>query len=190
MERIIKGGGLDPQVFSLKDGANGPVAKEDKPDMEQLLKREYERGLAEGRNYAGELVKTQLAVLKQAVEEFSKAKHEAFKHAESQMVELSLKIAEAIIKREATVDRKIVTAIVKEALEALKDKSKISLFISPVDEQVIKEHLPKFMAGIEADIELITDESIEPGGCIVQTPSGRIDALLDTQIEEIRRRLL
>ncbi len=190
-DRIIKSGKIDPVPFSL-DGQYLPSQsdKEEKPDFETLLQQEYQRGLAEGRAYASELVKQQVELFKKAIEDFSKEKEEAFKAAERQMVDLSLQIAKLIISKEVSIDKNIVASIVKEVLDSVKDKSKISLFINPIDEDVIKKHLPKFMAGIEAEVELIVDDSIEPGGAIVQTPSGRIDALIDTQIEELKKRLL
>ncbi len=190
-DRIIRRGEIQPKPFSLNNGASSVEGgKENKPDMEELLKKEYERGFLNGQASGKEEVKAQLDMLKKAVEEFSKQKQEAFKKAERQMVELSLKIARAIIGREASVDKEAVVSIVRDVLDEVKDKSKILLFIHPDDESVIREHLPKFMAGIEADIELIADDSVEQGGCLVQTPSGRIDALVSTQIEEMRKRLL
>jgi flagellar assembly protein FliH len=191
-DRIIRQGDIEAKLFSpeMSGGSSASSSGEDKPSMEDLLRLEYEKGLAKGKDYAEELVAAQLSVLKQAVDVLASEKEEAFKIIERQVVDLSLKIASVIVEKEISSDPKIILSIVKDVLNGIKDKSRISLFINPSDEDIIRPHLSKFTAGIDADIELIGDDSIEQGGVIAQTPSGRIDALIESQIEEIRKRLL
>jgi flagellar assembly protein FliH len=39
----------------------------------------------------------------------------------------------------------------------------------------------------DASIDLLSDQSMRPGDCLIETPNGTVDARLATQIELIRQ---
>ena len=63
--------------------------------------------------------------------------------------------------------------------------------VKPQAVQFIKDTLPNiaYQFGIDAKVNIVSDPSIEDGGCIFQTNNGIVDASIDTQLEIIKKSL-
>ena len=46
-----------------------------------------------------------------------------------------------------------------------------------------------YQYGIDSKINIVSDPSIEEGGCVFQTNNGIVDASIDTQLEIIKKAL-
>jgi flagellar biosynthesis/type III secretory pathway protein FliH len=110
------------------------------------------------------------------------------------VVKLAVEIAQRIVKRhiEATPDAAV--AQVEAALAAVARPSELTVSIHPRDRDVVQAALPgltkRFSAG--RSIELIDDESVGRGGCVLRCRGalgGEIDATIDTQAERIAQAL-
>ena len=60
---------------------------------------------------------------------------------------------------------------------------------NPADVAVLRDHKTRLIdaLGRARDVEVREDRNVKPGGVLVQTESGVIDAQLETQLEEIAR---
>ncbi|MFQ3573340.1 MAG: FliH/SctL family protein [Thermodesulfovibrionales bacterium] len=103
------------------------------------------------------------------------------------VINLSVEIAQKIVKKEIELDRNIVIYIAQEALSKVEDSvDNVTIKVNPVDYDVIVEHL-----NILRDTSSLKSINIEPvstierGGCIVETIKGEIDARIGEQIKEI-----
>ena len=72
-----------------------------------------------------------------------------------------------------------------------KNEPKITIKVHPQTIQFIKDSIPNitYQYGIESKINVVSDPSIEEGGCVFQTNNGIVDASIDTQIEIIKKAL-
>ena len=148
---------------------------------EQASKEGYEKGLIE----AHSSVKT----LKHAIEEFFTYKDEVYKKVSENILDISLKVAEKIIKKEVASDRTILDAIVNDALKSLaKDENKIILKVNPTDVEYTKDIVPNLLSSgqFEAKIYVSGDKDVEEGSAIIETSNGIIDANIKTQLELIK----
>jgi flagellar assembly protein FliH len=114
------------------------------------------------------------------------------KRAEHSAVELAVGMAELILKRELASDREIVLKQIHEALKRVLGVDRIKLRVSPGDEQLVREQRTAIMAESDSVREMVieADDTISRGGCIVESESGNVDALLSTQLKKIEEALL
>ncbi len=130
-------------------------------------------------------------VMAKASEEIARAKIQAgqiLAESEKDIIELSLKIAAKIIGRDLQRDPEIIIEICATATEHARAAKAMILRVNPKDGALLREKKPKLMEQIGRTLELAIrdDADVEPGGCLIQTEFGTIDAQLKTQFDMLR----
>jgi type III secretion system HrpE/YscL family protein len=149
-------------------------------DAERLRARAEERGFEQGAARAAELV-TRFA-----------GEREAWIAArEPEMLDLALACAAKIIGREVASSDAAVS-IVSQALFAARRARAARIRIAPSDAEHVRVNEASLSRQLTAgaSLEIVEDADVTPGGCIIETPSGRIDGRIETQLAAIRRALL
>ena len=102
------------------------------------------------------------------------------------MVHLSLAIAAKILHREAHVDRMLVAALVKVAMEKLQRGTAATVRVNPEE---VADWNRYFEGNSSADIrvEVTADPSVEVHNCILETELGTTELGLDAQLKEIEQ---
>ncbi len=114
------------------------------------------------------------------------------KEAERDLLDLAIRIAERIVRRELAVDRGAAGRAVLEAVSLVAERSRITVRVNPADRSAVEDvhaELHRRFAEIE-DVQLVGDEAVERGGCRVVTGTGEVDMQVATQIERIRGLLI
>ena len=133
-----------------------------------------------------------LSALQRHGEQFDKMKTELLFHAEQNIVMLAIEIARKVIKKAGLIHSAVAEENVKAALELA---SKTSDLVIRVNQQDM-DHLKTMIEGVgdiigkSRHISFVTDESIEPGGCVLLSAQGEVDGQLETQINRIADELL
>lgn len=111
---------------------------------------------------------------------------------ESQVVKLSVQIAEKILRHELETNPEAVLEIIKLALLQLTDRDSITLRVSPYDAELIKQHRDAIRdaAGGIRQIEIVEDRRVDRGGCVAESSSGSLDARVSSQLSEVTRALM
>ena len=111
----------------------------------------------------------------------------------SDLEDMAVSIAfEALVKLlgEALVTPSGVQAVVSQVLQQAKDQEKLIVRLSPGDFYLLLQHRPEAPALMQSGIELVPDERVALGGCLVETGAGSLDGRIETQLESLRRVLL
>lgn len=111
--------------------------------------------------------------------------------AERQIVELALAIAGKVLARELEENPMVILPIVKAALAKVCDQEQIVVRVSPEDFELVihaKRDL-QIMVGRENALSIISDHTVNCGGCVIDTPYGTVDARLDTQFDAVKKAL-
>jgi flagellar biosynthesis/type III secretory pathway protein FliH len=112
--------------------------------------------------------------------------------AKAAAVVLARKMAEKIVGHAVAVDAAVLRDIVASALAAVKPSSaSLALRVHPDDLAALAAARPAWLRelGVQAEVALVADPAVGRAGCIVETPGGRIDARLDTQLDALERAL-
>ncbi len=152
----------------------------------------YATALAEVKEKFDDHIAEPLADLKRIIEYFEANKKQLIWQAEQSFVVLAVKLAEKIIRREIEVDPELICKSVRAALEVVAHTTNVVVKVSPSDVSVIEDlkgSLNDVLGRFES-VSIKPDESVEKGGCIVQTERGRVDARIETQLARIARDIL
>ena len=106
---------------------------------------------------------------------------------ESIAIRFSALIAKKLIRRELSQCPELSTEMVLKTLELASGSSNVRLLLNPQDmEQLGEQGLQQINEILRsADSQLVADESISPGGCVIHTQHGKIDAQIETQLDRI-----
>ena len=157
-------------------------------EAENIKKSAFEEGYRKGLEEA----KADIDVFRKDITEFMNAPKNVFEYIAPDILEISVDIAKKIIKKEVESDPQVLINTIIDVLKTVsKSEPKINIRVKPQAVQFIKDTLPNitYEFGIDAKINIISDPSIEDGGCIFQTNNGIVDASIDTQLEIIKKAL-
>lgn len=160
-------------------------AREEAQNIKEAAAKEgYQEGLMQA--------KADLQDVKNAIASFAGAKQEVFEYIAPDILEISVEIAQKIIKKELQQDPTIILDNIMEILKGLsKEETKITLRVNPAQVSLLKSEIPSVMSnvGLDAKVLIVPDESIMEGGCMVTTTNGVIDATIETQLAVISEAL-
>ena len=178
-----------------RDQAQNIVAEAEKK-ARQVEHEAYEKGLDRGREEGYEtgadevkrIIDRLHVILNKAIDR----RNEIIEESESQLVELVLQIAKKVIKVISENQKNVVVNNVVQALRRLKQKSDVTIRVNIQDLQVISDHAREVTRMIEkvGNITVAEDTTVDPGGAIIETDFGQIDARIASQLREIEDRIL
>ncbi len=166
---------------------NGRLTPE---DLELKLAAAHAEGIREGLSQAQQSLEKELAderaKIAEALRLFGQKTNEYYARAEVEMVHLSLAIAAKILHREAQVDRMLVAALVKVAMEKLQRGTAATVRVHPEE---VADWNRYFEGNSSTDIrvEVTADPSVEVHNCILETELGTTELGLDAQLKEIEQ---
>lgn len=155
-------------------------------------KKGYEEGFKRGQTEGYEAGRRELSGLVgdflNAIAQLANRREALLKEAEAGLIELALTAAKRIVDQELALNESAAVSIVKAAIKAAVDRERLFVKVNPSFKNVIaahKEHLQNFVEGIKK-ITIEGDLSVEPGGCIVETLHGAVDARISSQLEQMK----
>lgn len=161
----------------------------------QLEQEAFQKGLEEGRSQG-------MSEGRQRIEPLAKALEEACRKLEQNrgfllwdcekaLVQLAVSVARCILHREVSTDPGVIGKMVAHALKEVELNDILNLNIHPEDWDVLNEiGLVGEESGLSLPrgIQIVRDESVGRGGCLIQSETGTIDGRLDEQLSAILAR--
>ncbi|MBN2319542.1 MAG: hypothetical protein JXR49_10720 [Acidobacteria bacterium] len=158
-------------------------------DTEKLESEAYQKGFHQGEIAAREeAAKEMESVMKRyadSLEEIGRIKSFLYSRTEREVVRLAIEIAKKIVKREIQADQNIIQALVRVALSRVTEKASVTVRLNPMDYKFLMERGAAVAKAEGCDVSLQSDNSIEQGGCLVETSCGDIDARIGEKFREV-----
>jgi len=157
------------------------ILRKAKEKSEELRQSGYDTGYQEG--------------LAQTTEQLVKARmeHEQFlKNANRELVDLAFKIAEKIIGKQIEIEPQTIISIVKQAMQNVRGSKQLTIRVHPNDAKILRENDEELQEalGRQRMIDILEDKKVQPGGCIIESEIGTVEAQLQTQLERLKKILL
>ncbi|MGD8454320.1 MAG: FliH/SctL family protein [Phycisphaerae bacterium] len=170
---------------------------------QQAEQEGHTRGLAEGRaegekqarkethatavKEARAQVAALVEALRAAVGEFEQSKRRLLAVAESGLIDLALAIARRVCKLEAGASTDTAVGNARQLLEMVQHTGDAELRVHPREHEGLQELAADFLeeTGRLGHVRIVPDESVSAGGCVLTTPTGEIDARIETQLDRI-----
>jgi flagellar biosynthesis/type III secretory pathway protein FliH len=105
---------------------------------------------------------------------------------------LARKMAEKIVGRAVELEPSVMGEIAAQALAASRAQGgRVVLRLHPDDRAALERMRPNWPTKIAAaaNVQVVADASVGRHGCVVETPVGRLDARLQTQLDALERAL-
>ena len=84
----------------------------------------------------------------------------------------------------------VILPVVREAINHVRDQKEIIIHVEPYSYDLVLMARPEFKSMLTdgtATIEVVSDEALKPGDCVIETPNGGVDARLSTQLDLLKR---
>jgi flagellar biosynthesis/type III secretory pathway protein FliH len=154
----------------------------------------YSAGLKKSEEAAYTAVQTQFASvftsLQQAAAGCVQLRQEVLQQAEEDIVALAFHLARKIIQHEALYNRDVLVATLRRALASVMDRDHVVVRVNPADLERAMQLQTDLLHTVEGlrHLTIEGDKTVGPGGCLVESTFGEIDARLETQFEELEQR--
>lgn len=136
-----------------------------------------------------EKAKVDIENFRESLGQFMNAKNEIFEYIAPDILEISIDIARKIIKKEVEQNPQLILDSILSVLKNVsKEEPKITIIVNPAQLATVRENVPAILESIALDAKtnVISDDTIDIGGCIVKSSNGIVDATLQTQLEIIK----
>jgi len=155
--------------------------------LEKGLAEGREQGRAEALTESSEQLRQLSAAWSQVATDWEQQRIDMEREARQAVLEFALSAAEKIVHRVIEVDESVVVDQAAQALSLVLSAHDASVRIHPVDRPMLEDAMPELVKELASlnHIELVDDEDITPGGCVVAFGQGRIDATIERQLQRL-----
>jgi flagellar assembly protein FliH len=174
---------LKEEVAAL-DGRLRSQAEQMSADMEMARNEARAEARVEWEQELEDRVAGERRAVLKACEEFARERARYFAGVEAEVVKLALAIAARVLHREVMLDPLLLTGVVRVALEKVAEDSATVLRV-PVDDVEMWREV--FVASPESSLQIVGDERLAAGECVLETNVGRVELGVSAQLEEIER---
>jgi flagellar biosynthesis/type III secretory pathway protein FliH len=190
-EEFVFSGSNEPLEISLDN-----LEKESLPleEAQREVQQAYERGFEDGRELTRSTLSLEIEKQQHWVRNFDSIFQELRVNFSKEIdvladsvISLSVMIAGRILEHEVRSNPDTVIEQTRRALKALDDDTVFRIHLHPNSIDIL-EKVKSSLCADPSKIEnavLIPDETIDQGGCLLETSAGIIDARLKTQLEKI-----
>lgn len=171
------------------DAAPADVVAAVKQAQKEAERKGYERGVQDGLAAARAEVGGAVERLHAAASAVEEVRAALAREMVEDCARLAVLVASKILRREWS--REDTIAQIANALKQTPDRQELTIRLNPGEFEDVGQAIQTCLPGMDpAALHLVADEGVGWGGCIVDGPSGRVDARLETQLREIEKVLL
>ncbi len=164
-------------------------------------KKGYDEGYTEGvnqgridgenavRNEMKDAIYQANAKAEKTIQDAKEQTSEYFIKAEDDVVKVVMMAIEKIIPQHFLDVPQIILPVVRDAIKHVRDQKEIKVHVEPDSYDLILMARSEFQSMLTdgaAILEIVSDETLRPGDCLIETPNGGVDARLSTQIEMMK----
>ena len=148
-----------------------------------------EQGLQQGRAAAEAQFKQQLQTLHALIESIQSGR-------QGYVNDLGDAAAEIVFAAVAKIlgdgfEPSVAVAAVREAIRCSRERGRLLIRVAPEDFKLLSSYRAELLEGAStSDVELVADEQVKCGGCVLEGASGTLDARLETQMQRLREALV
>lgn len=167
------------------------ILQQARQEAESIRVEAHRQGREEGLDQALREWQGTMAAADQQRTDVARQLDELTGHLETELMRLAVQIAEKIVRHEIETNSDTILQIIRLAVRQVRDRANVKIWVNSCDLQKVREARAEVAAWAEGlrDVEIGEEPRVEPGGVIIESSDGILDARPSTQLEEIRRRL-
>ncbi len=151
------------------------------------IQQGYQSGMQKGLEEAGKILKEFDRAIKDTVEQ----REALFEEARQEVLDLIVQISRKVTFDAVVADPEVTLEIINGVINTLVDRSKLKIKVNPDHLPIIEQNMNRFLKGSTSikELSIEPDPRVNYGGCFIETPTGDIDARLESQFEVIEEAL-
>jgi len=155
-------------------------------DLSAAREEAYEEGYHKGQAAAREELEQAMDTVSSLVKELQGARPRVFEASRNDLIDLLDGCLDWLHLTTIASDRELVVRVVDAVLEDFDSDVPITIRLNPRDHRTLSDEID---AGTRPwstwDLTLLPDTAIEPGGCVVDAPEGRVDATVTERLSRL-----
>lgn len=186
---------IKDQKEKMLEETRAIVAKEQdqwEHTKETLIKEAYNEGyhagFATGEQDGLDQYRELLHQANQIVKSANGDYHAKLEKSEATIVDLAIHTSRKIMEWELQSDPSTLLSIIRTAIREIKDQPTVAIHVHPDYYRVVfqqKEELTRLVHG-DTVLTVYADDELDTNGCVIEHPLGKIDASVDTQLQQLR----
>lgn len=155
--------------------------------MQEVEQQAKEEGYRNGEKLAQDHYQGLIQEAEELKREAGELYHNTVLSLEGQMVETILDIGRKVLGMELSQNREAIINLIRTSLKNTNPSGEITVTVSPEDYETVIENQERLTEGIKnlRELNIKKDNSLQRGGCIVETGFGSVDSSVDTQMKAI-----
>ncbi|MFD1607689.1 flagellar assembly protein FliH [Oceanobacillus luteolus] len=156
--------------------------------IDKAREQGFQIGYQEGERSGREVYQNLITEVNDIVDLVKVDYQRTLEQTENMIIDLAIHTAEKILVGKLQDDPSSFVPIVQAALREIKNQPVVSIYLHPVNYHTVleqKEELKRSL-GKETKLSLYINDELKEHSCVIEHPFGKIDASVDTQLEEIR----
>lgn len=181
--------GLQAQIEQEKEQAQLEIEQMKAKTFEEANEQGYQEGYRKGMDSVQELQKQYEAERLQQEQEYQKRLQEM----EPMMVDTLCDVYSHIFKVEAKEHKELVLKLLQDTLLKVDSTGSIMIHVAKEDYAYVQEQKAALLeeAGMQSgSVEIVSDATLARAQCMIETEGGVYDCSLDTELAELKRRLM
>ena len=150
----------------------------------------YKDGHKEGTDAAKKELKETIAnankKAEKTIQDARNATADYFIRAENDIAKILIMAIEKVLPQHFLDVPKDILPVLREAVNHVRDQKEIKVHVEPNSYDLVlvaRNEFQSMLTDGTAVLEIISDDALKPGDCVIETPNGGVDARLSTQIE-------
>jgi flagellar assembly protein FliH len=181
-------GEAQEKIRQLEEESRLTLEQEKKEALDAGRNAGREEGYAQGQAEVERLIQRTQTVLERAQDK----RGEILAETEQEIVDLVLLLTRKVVKAITESQRTVILQNVVQSLRKVKSRGNVIIRVNMADLKLTTEHTKNFIRMMEGvkGIQVVEDSTVDPGGCIIETDFGEIDARIASQLAELETKIM
>lgn len=156
----------------------------------------FKQGYAKGREQGiEEGLKESRAVLShfdRAIKDAIDQRSVLLEQARAKILELVIQVSRKVTFDAVSADPELTVAMINRVIDQLTDRSRLRIKVHPDHLPIMEQNIDRFLLGSTTikEITFEADPRVRMGGCFIETPTGDIDARLESAFDVVEEAVL
>lgn len=147
----------------------------------------FENGYNQGLIHAEKDMEVKFQEIEKMKEDAREEYKAMMKSAEPNIVRLVMNISRKFLKEKLDEDKEIIVNMARDTIQKFTNAAELTIKVSSQDYGYVLEKKAEIMSQIYGldSLEIINDDNLQPGSCLVESKDNSIDASIDKRMDKI-----
>ncbi len=155
--------------------------------IDAAFKKGYEKGSEAGLKEGLKKSEEVLSKFDKAISDAINQRASLLDEARENVLKLVIQISKKVTFEAIEIDPEKTLKMINEVINTLIDRSRLKIKVNPKHLPIVEQNIDMFLKNSTSikELKIEPDPRVQFGGCFIETPTGDIDARLDSQFEVI-----